>query len=165
IAGPYLYTLNRWAASWFENQNISSFIMPYENSRKNLTRTFEANVRARVLVPIFAYPALFRLRFKLPEDYDFTYFSDKEDMIFKVNSTKDGSFVMPETAFSITDKIDLLYNDGFKRLLLDFSKTKVTKSQLKEVINSIIKKMPLQGAERFNWKNGFFSVEQKVIKK
>ena len=108
IAGPYLYTFNRWAVSWLENQNIGAFIMPYENSRRNLEATYEANVRSRVLVPIFAYPALFRMRFKLPSDYDFTYFEDKEESVFKVNSTQDGSFVMPEEPFSIVDKSNFI---------------------------------------------------------
>ena len=157
IAGPYLYTFNRWAVSWLENQNIGAFVMPYENSRKNLLATFPPSVRARILVPVFAYPALFRLRFKLPPSYDFTYFTDKEGAAFKVNSTPDGSFVMPETAFSVTDKCDLLYGDGIKRILLDFSKTKVTKPDLRKVMNSIIKKIPLDGAYRFNWKEGFYS--------
>lgn len=160
ICGPYLYTFNRWAVSWLENQGLGTFIMPYENSRKNLESTFEQSVRARVLVPVFAYPALFRMRFKLPQKYDFTYFSDKEGVTFKVNSTTDGSFVMPEAAFSIADKTDLLYNAGFKRLLLDFSKTKVTKGQLKEVMNSIMKKAVLPGVSRFNWKEGFYSPKQ-----
>ena len=71
IAGPYLYTFNRWAVSWLENQNIGAFVMPLENSRRNLEATFEATVRSRVLVPVFAYPALFRMRFKLPSAYDF----------------------------------------------------------------------------------------------
>ena len=63
---------------------------------------------------------------------------------------------MPETAFSVTDKCDLLYSDGIKRILLDFSKTKVTKPELREVMNSLIKKIPLHGAYRFNWKEGFY---------
>ena len=160
IAGPYLYTFNRWAVSWLENQNVGAFIMPYENSRRNLEATFEQNVRARVLVPVFAYPALFRMRFKLPSDYDFTYFEDKDNSIFKVNSTADGSFVMPEEPFAITDKTDFITSAGFKRLLVDFSKTKVSRSQIKAVSTSMIKGQPLNGVSRFNWKDGFYSPQQ-----
>ncbi|MBQ9495364.1 MAG: U32 family peptidase [Treponema sp.] len=156
IAGPYLYTFNRWAVSWLENQNIRAFVMPYENSRKNLLATFPLSVRSRLLIPVFAYPQLFRMRFKLPESYDFTYFTDKEGATFKIASGSDGSFVMPEKAFSITDKVDLLHSDGCKRVLLDFSKTKVTKAQLREIVNSLVKKIPLAGAYRFNWKEGFY---------
>ena len=160
IAGPYLYTFNRWAVSWLENQNVGAFIMPYENSRRNLEATYEQNVRARVLVPIFAYPALFRMRFKLPSDYDFTYFEDKENSVFKVNSTTDGSFVMPEEPFAITDKTDFITSSGFKRLLVDFSKTKVSRSQIKAITTSMVKGQPLPGVSRFNWKDGFYSPQQ-----
>lgn len=160
IAGPYLYTFNRWAVSAFENMGLGSFISPYENSRKNLEATFEEKVRSRVIVPIFAYPALFRMRGKLPASYDFTYFTDKEGELFKVNSTVDGSFVMPEVAYSMTDKAKLFQKAGFTRLLLDFSKTHITKGQLREVVTSLQKELPLQGASRFNWKEGFWQHQE-----
>ena len=160
VAGPYLYTFNRWAVSWLENQEIGAFIMPYENSRRNLEATWEQNVRSRVLVPVFAYPALFRMRFKLPQDYDFTYFEDKEEKVFKVNSTPDGSFVMPEEPFCIADKVSYINSSGFKKILLDFSKTKVTRSQIKAITVSMAKGQPLNGISRFNWKDGFYSPQQ-----
>jgi len=160
IAGPYLYTFNRWAVSWLENQNIGAFIMPYENSRRNLEQTFDQNVRSRVLVPIFAYPALFRMRFKLPEDYDFTYFEDKEKKVFKVNSTVDGSFVMPEEPFAITDKVNFIKQSGFTKVLIDFSKTKVTRNQIKTISTSMLKAQAIPECSRFNWKDGFYSPQQ-----
>ena len=134
--------------------------MPYEDSKRNLEATYEHNVRSRVLVPIFAYPSLFRMRFKLPDDYDFTYFSDKEESVFKVNSTQDGSTVMPEEPFSIVDKTKLITSLGFKRFLIDFSNTKVTRSQIKAITLSMTKGQPLPGISRFNWKDGFYSPKQ-----
>ena len=160
IAGPYLYTFNRWAVSWLENQNIGAFVSPYENSRHNLEEVYDPQFRQRVLVPIFAYPALFRMRFKLPKAYDFTFFSDKEEVNFKVNSTPDGSFVMPETPFSIIDKADFLASNGFKRVLIDFSKTRVQKTHFKQVYQALLKKQILPGTSRFNWKDGFYSPEK-----
>lgn len=160
IAGPYLYTFNRWSASWLENQSIGAFIMPYENSRKNLEASFDALVRQKVLIPVFAYPALFRMRFALPASYDFDSFTGREDEAFKVVSSMDGSVVMPELPFSILDKIDFLANAGFKKFLVDFSHIKLSKSQLKSVSASIFKKQPLPGVSRFNWKNGFYSAQQ-----
>ncbi|MBQ4378066.1 MAG: U32 family peptidase [Treponema sp.] len=165
IAGPYLYTFNRWAASWFENQNLGAFITPLENSWDNLKSTWEENVRARVLVTAFAYPALFRMRFALPEEYDFLYFADKEEKVFKVNSTPDGSIVMPEEPFSIVDKVEILNSSGFKRILLDFSRTRLTKQELKMVTNAMIKKQPVPESSRFNWKDGFYSPEKIEIYK
>lgn len=160
IAGPYLYTFNRWAVSWLENQDIGAFITPVENSYANLQATFEKNVRDRVLVTTYAYPTLFRMRFKLPKSYDFTYFTDKEEMEFKVNSTPDGSFVMPEAPFSIVDKIEMLDHEGFHRVLIDFSKTKVSRGELKLVKTAMLKKLPVPETSRFNWKDGFYSPER-----
>ena len=94
---------------------------PAENSEKNLEAIFENSAeRSRVLVSVFSYPVLFRMRFKLPGDYDFTYFSDKEGMGFKVNSTPDGSFVMPEYPFSLLDKMETLKSKGWTHQLIDF---------------------------------------------
>ena len=160
IAGPYLYTFNRWAVSFLENQGIGAFITPLENSWTNLKSTFEERFRDRVLVTVYAYPALFRLRFQLPENYGFTYFRDKEEMEFKVTSNSDGSQIMPEAPFSIADKADSLKKEGFKRILLDFSRTTVSRQELKIVTNSILRSQPIEGSSRFNWKDGFYSPEK-----
>jgi putative protease len=161
IGGPYLYTFNRWAVSWLENQEIGAFITPLENSQRNLENTFDMNIRRRVMITLYAYPTLFRIRFKLPSSYDFTFFSDKENKNFKVNSTPDGSFVMPEEPFSIVDKSQILYRKGFHRILLDFSKTKVRKSEFRVVSTALMKEQVLPGTSRFNWKEGFYSVAKR----
>ena len=160
IAGPYLYTFNRWAVSWLENQNIGAFITPQENSRKNLNLTFDQNVRDRVMVTAYAYPALFRMRFKMPADYDFMYFWDKEETPFKVLSNPDGAVVMPEYPFSILDRVDQLKKDGIKRILVDFSRCKVSRQEIKLVMNSMLKLQPIQNCSRFNWKDGFYNPEK-----
>lgn len=161
IAGPFLYTFNRWAVSFLENEGIMAYQMPYENSEKNLSETFiSAEEKSRVLLPVFAYPTLFRMRFKLPKDYDFTYFKDKEGMIFKVNSTPDGSFVMPEAPFSIVDKMNPIASKGYKHLLVDFSKTKVQRGDMKDMLSLMQGKAVVDGASRFNWKDGFYNPEK-----
>ena len=160
IAGPYLYTFNRWAVSWLENQQVGAFITPVENSFANLKATFEPKVRSRAMVTVYAYPTLFRMRFKLPKSYDFTYFSDKEGMEFKVNATPDGSFVMPEAPFSIVDKTEQLDHEGFKRVLIDFSKTAVSKGELKLIKTAMVKKQAVPETARFNWKDGFYNPDK-----
>lgn len=160
IAGPYLYTFNRWAVSWLENQNIGAFITPLENSWDNIKSTFEPSVRERVMITVYAYPALFRMRFRLPADYDFTYFRDKEGMEFKVLSNSDGSLVMPEAPFSVADKVETINRGGFSRILLDFSHTTLSKQELKLVSSSMAKQQPIQDASRFNWKDGFYNPEK-----
>lgn len=161
IAGPYLYTFNKWAVSFLENQNIMAITTPLENSERNLEDTFvTASEKARVLLTVFAYPTLFRMRFKLPASYDFTYFTDKEGMVFKVNSTPDGSFVMPEYPFSLVDKLQVLQNNGYTHLLIDYSKTKVKKQDMRNLMVAIEKHDAIVGASRFNWKDGFYDPEK-----
>lgn len=156
VAGPYLYSFNRWAASWLENHGALAFVMPYENSRKNLLAAFEPKVRNRILVPVFSYPALFRMRFQIPETYDFSSFYDKDDLSFRLTSNSNGSFVLPNAPFSIVDKIDFIRRDGFSRFLFDFSNVKVTKALMRDVMNSFSKKTVLSDSYRFNWKEGFY---------
>lgn len=160
IAGPYLYSFNRWAASWLENQDIVPLITPLENSKRNLEETFDLQQRKRVMVSIFAYPALFRMRFALPESYDFLYFADRQEGIFKALSTKDGSFVMPEAPFSLLDKAEQLRMSGFTHLLVDMSKTAVKKSDFKYIMQAYHSGKVLQDTSRFNWKDGFYSPEK-----
>ncbi|MFC2600892.1 MAG: peptidase U32 family protein [Treponema lecithinolyticum] len=164
IAGPYLYTFNRWAVSWLENQNIDCFTMSYETSLKNLENIFENTLRSRVLICIFAYPALFRMRFQLPQSYDFSWFNDKEGISFRALSTPDGSFVMPEKPFSIIDRINALKQAGFSRFLLDMSKTQLRRADLKALMRCLHKADALPDTERFNWKEGFYTSETKRLK-
>lgn len=161
MAGPYLYTFNRWAVSFLENLNVMTYISPLENSERNLDETYYGNgEKNRVLLTVFAYPQLFRMRFKLPDSYDFTYFSDKEGTGFKVNSTVDGSFVMPELPFSLLDKMNSLQSKGWTHQLIDFSKTRVLKSDVRDMMKVIQSHDVVQGASRFNWKDGFYDPEK-----
>lgn len=157
IGGPYLYTFNRWAVSWLENQNIDAFIMSYETSLKNLETIFEGAQRSRMMICLFSYPALFRMRFKLPETYDFSWFADKEGMMFRALSTPDGSFVMPEKPFSIIDRTQHLRKLGFSRFLIDMSKTAVRRADIKVLMRALYKGEALPDTSRFNWKDGFYS--------
>ena len=67
---------------------------------------------------------------------------------------------MAEEPFAITDKTDFITASGFKRLLIDFSKTRVSRSQIKAITTSMVKGQPLPGVSRFNWKDGFYSPQQ-----
>jgi len=160
IAGPYLYTFNRWAVSFLENEKIDGYITPLENSRQNIEATFEKNQRNRAMITVFAYPALFRMRFKLPEKYNFEFFYDKQKEAFKALSTPDGSFVMPEKPFSLLDKVGFMEKAGFSHFLIDMSRTTVVKSEMRLLVKSIKSGQPLPDVSRFNWKDGFYDPEK-----
>ena len=156
VAGPYLYGFNRWAVKWLQENNILKFISPIENSQKNLEEVYAPGMRKQVLIPVFAYPALFRMRFTLPKTYDFLYFSDKQGETFKTFSTPSASFVLPEKPFSITDRIGALEKKGFDKFLLDFSHTEIERSEYRHIVNSCRKGIFLEDTSRFNWKEGFY---------
>ncbi len=160
IAGPYLYTFNRWAVSWLENQNIDAFVMSHETSQSNLEATLTKEQRQRAMINIFSYPALFRMRFRLPENYDFHWFNDKEGMSFRALSTPDGSYVMPETPFSLIDKVNSLRTLGFTHFLIDMSKTQVVRSDFKQMMRALHKGDVIPGSSRFNWKDGFYNADK-----
>ena len=156
VAGPYLYSFNRWAVKWLQENNILKFISPIENSQKNLEEVYAPGMRKQVLIPVFAYPALFRMRFTLPKTYDFLYFSDKQGEAFKAFSTPSASFVLPEKPFSITDRIGSLEKKGFDKFLLDFSHTEIERGEYRHIVNSCRKGIFLEDTSRFNWKEGFY---------
>ncbi len=156
VSGPYLYLFNRWAVKWLQNNEILRFISPIENSQANLEAVFDPGMRKQVLIPVFAYPALFRMRFRLPKNYDFLYFSDKQGEPFKAFSTPSASFVLPEKPFSITDRISALEKKGFGKFLLDFSHTEVVRNDYRFIVNSCKKSSYIEDTSRFNWKEGFY---------
>ncbi len=160
VAGPYLYAFNRWSVDWLEKQGLQAIVSPLENSRKNLEETFDPAIRSRAIITVFAYPALFRMRFKLPADYNFTFFSDRQGGAFKVLSTDEGSFVFPELPFSIADKAASLAKEGFRRFIIDLSKTRVRRQDYRTIMDSYRKGQALPDVSRFNWKDGFYDPDK-----
>ncbi|MDR2447609.1 MAG: U32 family peptidase [Treponema sp.] len=161
IAGPYLYAFNRFAAAFIQELGVDYIVSPLENNRQNLERTFERQERSSVFVPVFAYPALFRIRSDLSPLYPWERFGDNQDEWFSLITERDEagageSLVIPETPFSIVDKIPFLREAGFRRFILDFSGPALKKKEYKTVMAAAQEGVPLPNASRFNWKDGFF---------
>jgi putative protease len=160
IAGPYLYAFNRWSAAFVAGMGTRALVCPLENNRQNWEKTIGPN-RSRAFVTVFAYPALFRVRADLGPLYDFGSFRDGRDGQFRLVAGEDGSRVYPEKPFSIVDKIPFLQNAGFRRFILDFSGPPLRKKDYRDVMNAVKNAAPLPNTVRFNWKDGFFSREEK----
>ncbi len=157
IAGPYLYTFNRYAIKYLEELALIKFISPIENSYNNVEECYKnRGTRHNVLLTIFAYPALFRISSPLPQSYDFFYVKDKEKMTFKAFSTPSQSFVLPEKPFSITHRVAHLRKNGFEHFLLDFSHTAITPKEYKFILNAFKKEEYIEDTSYFNWKEGFY---------
>ena len=161
IAGPYLYAFNRWAAGFIAGMGTEALVCPLENNRQNWEKTIEQNRRSRAFITVFAYPALFRIRADLGPAYGFGSFQDGREGQFRLVTERDGSRVYPEKPFSIVDKIPFLREAGFRRFILDFSGPPLKKKDYRDIMNAVKNAAPLPNSVRFNWKDGFFSQEEK----
>jgi putative protease len=167
IAGPYLYTFNRYAAAFVSSLGTDTIITPLENNRQNLERTVPQDRRSLAFVTVFAWPALFRIRADLSGVYDFSEFQDNRGEQFRLvhrgggSGGSDGSIVIPEKPFSIVDKIPFLMEAGFSRFIFDFSGPVLKKKDYKDIMAAAKSGTPLPDLDRFNWKDGFFSAEDK----
>jgi putative protease len=159
IAGPYLYTFNRWAAAFVSSLEIAAFITPLENNRQNLERTVSAGRRAFAMITLFARPALFRIRADLGPVYNFGVFEDSRGEQFRLLPDRGGSQVIPETPFSIVDQRPFLEEAGFRRFIIDLSGPPLKKKDYKNLMSALSDAAPLLNITRFNWKDGFYPAE------
>ncbi|MFP3091270.1 U32 family peptidase [Treponema sp. TIM-1] len=160
IAGPYLYTFNRWALAFVASLGTDFMVSPLENNRQNLERTVEAGRRSGVFITLFAYPALFRIRANLGGVYHFSKFQDNREESFRLINTGDGSLVIPEQPFYIGDKVPFLKTAGFNRFILDFSGPPLKKKDYKDIMTAVRNALPLPNTCRFNWKDGFYTPQE-----
>jgi putative protease len=162
IAGPFLYTFNRWAAAFVLSLGAAAFVTPLENNRQNLERTVSPGRRSLALITLFARPALFRIRASLKRQYNFGVFEDGRGEQFRLlagGGEDGGSQVIPEKPFSIVDKRPFLEEAGFRRFIIDLSGPPVKKKDYKVLMAALGNAAPLPNITRFNWKDGFYSAE------
>jgi putative protease len=160
IAGPFLYTFNRWALSFVLSLGSAAFITPLENNRQNLERAVEPACRSLALITLFARPSLFRVRAALEKRCGFGVFEDSRGEQFRLfDDDSGGSRVIPEKPFSIVDKRPFLEEAGFRRFIIDMSGPPVKKKDYKNVMAALDNAAPLPGVTRFNWKDGFYTAE------
>jgi len=173
IAGPWLYIFNAWSLSFVLSLGVDGCISPLENNRQNLERTLgelphsagrqkprvqqaPGALRSRFFIPVFAWPPLFRIRSNLGPVYDFNFFTDNMGGNFSIVSGPEGSQVYPENPFSITDKIPFLREAGFSRFVIDLSGPPLKKAAYRDLMRAVNEGAPINGATRFNWKDGFY---------
>jgi len=168
IAGPWLYTFNPWASAFLAQCGASFCVSPFENSRQNAEKTFSNGKavsngmpfsRSHVFVTVFSRPSLFRIRQNLGPFYGFENFTGSRGEAFHLTHGSEGTLVLPHDPFSIVDKIPFLKEAGFSRFILDFSSGPLKKAQYRETMEALGSRRPVQGANRFNWKNGFYREE------
>jgi U32 family peptidase len=159
IAGPYLYSFNRWAASFLLDEGARHIVPPLEISKQDFQKVAELAPASSWMPIVFSYPALFRIRADLASVYDFSTFSDRDGSAYELTSLG-GSVVTPMKPFSIIDRIPFLQKDGIGKFILDFSSVKLTKPLYKKVMRAAIEGKLLPETGRFNWKEGFWMPEE-----
>jgi len=162
IAGPWLYIFNAWSLSFVLSLGVDGCISPLENNRQNLERTLEGCqkaagfLRSKFFIPVFAWPPLFQIRSNLGPVYDFNLFKDNMGGNFSIVTGPEGSQVYPANPFSIIDKIPFLKEAGFSRFIIDLSGPPLKKAFYRELMRAVNDGSPVNGATRFNWKDGFY---------
>jgi putative protease len=159
VVGPWLYTFNPWALSYYLEQGVQAVIPPYEISRQDLYR-LTGYVPAQFFAPIiFAYPDLFRIRADLSRVYGQSHFSDREGNLFTLVGRHDYSVVIPDKPFSLIDLVPNLKKQGFSRFILDLSNAGPARGLYRDIARAADQCKPLSNTSRFNWKDGFWSEE------
>ena len=64
--------------------------------------------------------------------------------------------VLPEKAFSITDKVNDLKKRGFRKFFVDLSGMKISKGLYREILQHVNESRHMEQTCRFNWKDGFY---------
>ncbi len=161
IAGPWLYAFNRWSAAFLISEGANYIIPPLEISKQNLQRIAE-NVPAAAFMPVvFSYPPLFRIRKDLSKVYTSKFFTDRDGGTYELVGNRDYSVVVPMKPFSLVDRIPFLKKEGMGKVILDFSHVDLGKGLYRHVMKAAAEGAVLPDTERFNWKEGFWSPEEK----
>ncbi|MDR2394512.1 MAG: U32 family peptidase [Treponema sp.] len=156
IAGPYLYSFNRWASAFLSSLGLDYAITPLENNRQNLEQTVEPHRRSCMFITLFAYPRLFHIRANLEATYRARRFLDRQDASFSLITESEGSTLIPGNPFSIIDKLPFLKAAGFSRFILDLSGPPLKKGDYQDLVRGVQEARPIPHTSRFNWKNGFY---------
>jgi putative protease len=173
IAGPWLYSFNSWSLSFVASLGVDAFVSPLENNRQNLERTLGVESRrsentrskkrhisplhSKFFITVFAWPPLFNIRANLGTILNFDSFTDNRDEAFSLVTGIEGSRVYPKEPFSIIDKIPFLKEAGFGRFIIDLCGPILKKSNYRDLMRSVKDNAPLPHANRFNWKDGFYT--------
>lgn len=156
IAGPYLYSFNSYAIDFLIKQGFSYIISPIENNKRNLFLSTKNFDKKNWLITTFSFPELFIIVSNIKEKIEFSKFFDQNNNSYDIIFAKDKSVVIPEKAFSITDKADLLKAHSFEKMIIDFANVDIKKGDIKRVMSSVFKKEKIPQTSRFNWKDGFY---------
>lgn len=161
IAGPWLYSFNRWSLSFLLAEGVTHVIPPLEISKQDFQRVSEGLPPAVFMPVVFSFPPLFRIRRDLTKEFDSRLFLNKDGSGYELRGKRDYSTLIPSVPFSLVDKTPIFRKEGIGKFVLDFSSITLEKSLYRHVMKAALDGIVLQEAVRFNWKNGFWSADSK----
>jgi len=156
IAGPYLYTFNRYSVNFLHDAGCHFFVNPLENNKKNLFEVNEFFDPRLWFVEIFGYPELFQIKADLSKKYDFTDLADNFQNQFHIFANEEQTSIIPEIPFSIIDKIPQLQKNNFNKFIIDLSFMNISKNYYKTIMKAVDNREIIEKFSRFNWKDGFY---------
>ena len=159
IAGPWLYTFNRWSAAFLLEQGACMIIPPLEISKQDLGRVAEGLPGKAVAPVVLSAPPLFRIRGDLSARYDSDRFTDREGGSYRLIGRRDYSVLVSERLFSLIDRIPFLKSEGMGAFILDLSQIEPNRGLYRDIARAVDENRVLPETARFNWKDGFWSDE------
>lgn len=158
LAGPYLYSFNKYAINFLIKNHCNYIINPIENNKRNLYLSSENFKRQNWLIAVFSFPELFQIRARLNKKYSFKTINDNiNDYDFYLINKGLKTSLMPEKPFSITDKIPDLRKKGFNKFIIDLAFMETKKNAYKKIMRFADEGKIIEETTRFNWKDGFFT--------
>ncbi|RLD55004.1 MAG: hypothetical protein DRJ01_17255 [Bacteroidetes bacterium] len=148
-----VYILNDAAIQFLKEENIFTYIYPQENDFSNLI----SGKDRKGIVPLFYYPQLFYSRmpvsFECKGNIETQSFNDRNEKYDKI--IRDGiTIIYPEKPVSLLQYKKKLFDNGFRRFLIDFSNTVPSGNTFNRVLKKFISSSVEQPSRVFNFKKG-----------
>ncbi|MCD4820222.1 MAG: U32 family peptidase [Candidatus Cloacimonetes bacterium] len=142
-----VYILNDAAIQLLKENNIKSYVYPYELDYPNLVYGKDR----KGIVPLYFYPELFYSRMPVTDLKDHEIFKDRNESYQKI--TKDGfTIVVPTRPVSFLQYKEKLLKKGFSHFLIDFSYTKPSQNLFRRIHKKYLNSIAEQPSTNYNFK-------------
>lgn len=161
IAGPWLYAFNTWSAAFLLEQGAAFVVPPLEISKQDLARVEELLPTGALMPVVLSAPPLFRIRGDLSARYDSDRFTDRDKETYRLIGRRDYSTLVSDRLFSLIDRVPFLRKEGITKFIVDLSNIDPSRGLYRDVARAAEEAKVLPDTVRFNWKDGFWSEEQR----
>lgn len=150
LASENIYVGNDACAALLSKKGIEVFTYPQENDMENLL----SMKNKTGIVPVYFYPELFYSRMPVKLDRSEEVFLDDNNDKYKRDVVDGITVVYPIIPVSTTQHVNLLWEKGFRRVLLDFSGESISKNIYRKVFKRMRRSEQIQPSSSFNFRKG-----------